>query len=226
MKELRWKNWSGSLSFSPGEIATPESEEQVAELVTAAARENRKLRVVGAGHSSSSLVKTRDILLSLKHFRGAEDPDPASGRVTILGGMTVKEAGKEAFRYGLAMHNTGDVDVQTIAGAIGTGTHGTGVALKNLSSMLAGVRMVTGTGEIIEASADNEEELFRALQVAMGTCGIFLKMRLQLERHTVFTEKNGAFPLKNALKILMILKITGILTSTGIPVATWLKFVS
>jgi FAD/FMN-containing dehydrogenase len=206
MEKPRWKNWSGSLSFSPGEIATPESEEEVVDLVKAAAKGGRKVRVVGAGHSSSPLVKTRDVLLSLKHFRGAEDPDEESGRLTILSGMTVKEAGKEAFRYGLAMHNTGDVDVQTIAGAIGTGTHGTGVELKNLSSMLAGVRMVTGNGEILEASIDNDKELFRGLQVAMGTCGIFLKMRLQLEKAYRLHRKEWCVPIDKCLENLEDLK--------------------
>src|SRR5690606_22945989 len=122
-----------------------------------------------------------DILLSLNHFKGVENPDNEKNRATVLAGMTVKEAGKGIYRYGLAMHNTGDVDIQTVAGAIGTGTHGTGKNLKNLSSMLAGVRMVTGTGEILETSIDDDPQLFRALQVALGSCGIFLKMRLQLE---------------------------------------------
>ncbi len=206
MEKPRWKNWSGSLSFSPGAIATPESEEEVVELVQAAAREKRKVRVVGAGHSSSPLVKTRDVLLSLKHFKGAEEPDPETGRLTILSGMTVKEAGKEAFRYGLAMHNTGDVDVQTIAGAIGTGTHGTGVGLKNLSSMLAGVRMVTGNGEILEASIEDDKDFFRALQVAMGSCGIFLKMRLQLQKAYRLHRKEYCVPIEKCLENLEDLK--------------------
>ncbi|MCM4160839.1 FAD-binding protein [Antarcticibacterium flavum] len=206
MEKPRWKNWSGSLSFSPGEIATPESEEEVVDLVKAAAKENRKIRVVGAGHSSSPLVKTRDVLLSMKHFRGAGDLDEDSGRLSILSGMTVKEAGKEAFRYGLAMHNTGDVDVQTIAGAIGTGTHGTGVELKNLSSMLAGVRMVTGKGEILEASIDDDKDLFRALQVAMGTCGIFLKMRLKLKKAYRLHRKEWCVPIEKCLENLEDLK--------------------
>ncbi|PKD16226.1 oxidoreductase [Salegentibacter salinarum] len=200
MTDFRWKNWSGSLSFTPGKIVTPESEEEVVALVKTAQRENRKIRVVGAGHSSSPLVKTKDILLSLKHFQGAEEPDTDSHRLTILGGMTVKDAGKEAFRYGLAMHNTGDVDVQTIAGAIGTGTHGTGVKLKNLSSMLVGVRMVTGTGEILETTSDNDKELFRALQLAMGTCGIFLKMRLQLEKTYHLHRKEWCVPIEKCLE--------------------------
>jgi FAD/FMN-containing dehydrogenase len=172
MGNKEWKNWSGSLRFTPGKVVTPESEEEVVQLIKAARKDNKKLRVVGAGHSSSPLVKTDDILFSLKNFKGVEAPDLQKNRATVLAGMTVKEAGKDLYRHGLAMHNTGDVDVQTVAGTIGTGTHGTGRELPNLSSMLVGVRMITGTGEIIDTNIEEDEELFRALRVAMGTCGI------------------------------------------------------
>lgn len=192
--------------FEPGQVATPENEEEVAELIKIAAKTNRKIRVAGAGHSSSPLVQTNDILLSLKNFKGVELPDPETNRATVLAGMTVKEAGKELHRYGLAMHNTGDVDVQTVAGAIGTGTHGTGVELKNLSSMLAGVRMVTGTGEIVEASIDDDKDLFKALQVALGTCGIFLKMRLELQPSYKLHRKEWCVPIEKCLENLEDLK--------------------
>lgn len=206
MSERRFKNWSGSMVFEPNQIATPESEEEVVEIIKTASRDNKKVRVVGAGHSSSPLVKTRDILLSLKHFKGVEAPNLETNRATVLAGMTVKEAGVDLHRYGLAMHNTGDVDIQTLAGAIGTGTHGTGVKLKNLSSMLAGVRMVTGKGEILEASIDSDKELFRALQLAMGTCGIFLKMHLQLEPTYYLYRKEWCVPIKKCLENLEDLK--------------------
>lgn len=201
-----WKNWSGSLRFTPGEIYTPESEEEVVALVNKARVEKRKVRVVGAGHSSTPLVKTDDYLLSLKHFKGVENPDSNKNRATVLAGMTVKEAGKELHRYGLAMHNTGDVDVQTVAGAIGTGTHGTGERLQNLSSMLVGVRMVTGKGEIIERGIEEDEDLFHALRVALGTCGIFLKMRLQLQPTYELHRKEWCVPISKCLENLKDLK--------------------
>ncbi|MDT0685676.1 D-arabinono-1,4-lactone oxidase [Autumnicola psychrophila] len=194
MKNKEWKNWSGSLSFKPEQVITPESEEEIVQLVKKARRENRKLRVVGAGHSSSPLVKTKDILLSLKHFKGVEAPDLEKNRATVLAGMTVKEAGKDLYRYGLAMHN--------VAGAIGTGTHGTGRELRNLSSMLVGVRMITGTGEVIEKTIEEDEELFRALRVALGTCGIFLKMRLQLQPFFKLQRKEWCVPIEKCLENL------------------------
>jgi len=173
-----WKNWSGSLSFRPAETVTPESEEEVGFIVENAARVEKNVRVVGAGHSSSSLVETKDLLLSLHHFKGVESPDLNRNQATVLGGSTVHEAGSLLHDYGLAMHNTGDVDVQTVAGAIGTGTHGTGRELQNLSAMLIGVRMITGTGELVVI---DDKELLQALRVSLGSCGIFLNMRLQLQ---------------------------------------------
>lgn len=200
------KNWSGSMVFTPGQVFEPESEEQVCQLVKQAHSENKKIRVAGAGHSSSPLIKTEDYLLSLRHFRGVEDPDPETNRATVPVGMTVKEAGKDLFRYGLAMHNTGDVDVQTLAGAIGTGTHGTGVELPNLSNMLYGVKMVTGTGEIVELSRETDEEAMRALQVSLGSCGIFLKMRLQLEPVYQLYRREYCVSLKDCMDNLEDLK--------------------
>lgn len=175
-----WRNWSGSLTFSPTAVQKPDTEEEVAEIVKIASKSGKKVRVVGAGHSSSRLVETTDILISLEKFTGISDVDNNLYRAALKAGMQIHEAGEELNRAGLAMHNTGDVDVQTVAGAIGTGTHGTGKKLQNLSAMLVGVRMVTGKGEIKNFSIEKDPELFKALRVALGSMGIFIKMHLQL----------------------------------------------
>lgn len=201
-KTKNWKNWSGSLRFRPGEICQPESEEEISEIVKNASASGRKIRVVGAGHSSSALVETEDILLSLGHFKGVEAIDKAGHQATVLPGMTVKEAGKDLFRYGLAMHNTGDVDVQTLAGAISTGTHGTGKKLQNLSSMMSGARLVTGTGEIVEVSDKKDEEQMRAIRLSLGTCGIFLNMRVELSPAYQLFRKEWCVHIEDCLKNL------------------------
>lgn len=173
-----WSNWSGSLRFTPGSLEKPADEAQLAELVRRAASERRVVRVVGAGHSSSSLVETGDVLVSLERFQGLVSHD--TDEATIRSGMTVHDAGKAFREVGLAMPNTGDVDVQTMAGAIGTGTHGTGKQLQNLASMLIGVRMVNGQGEIAEYSIEQQPDFFRALRVSLGALGIFTQIRLRL----------------------------------------------
>lgn len=175
-----WSNWSGSLRFVPGSYEQPSSEEELAALVHKAADKQQTVRVVGAGHSSSPLVKTGQVLVSLEELKEVKVHDLAKSQAWVGGGVLVHEAGEQLHQLGMATHNTGDVDVQTIAGAIGTGTHGSGITLPNLSTMLIGGRLVTSEGELIELSAEQDPKLFQALRVSLGTLGIFSSLKLQL----------------------------------------------
>jgi FAD/FMN-containing dehydrogenase len=177
---LEWKNWSGSVRFHPDDIQTPENDEALASLVRRAGEQGRVVRVVGAGHSSSPLVETSELLVSLEKFKGLESHDNAAGEAVLRAGMTVHEAGSTLLEHGLALHNTGDVDVQTLEGAIGTGTHGTGAKLQNLSSMLIGVRMVNARGEIVECHEQSDPKTLRALRVSLGSLGIFTALRVRV----------------------------------------------
>lgn len=175
-----WSNWSGSLRFAPARILEPTSEDELAHHVRQAAAAGWTVRVVGAGHSSSPLVETRDSLVSLTKLRGMESHDAAADEAVIRGGATLAEAGRELFTVGLALPNLGDVDVQTVAGAIGTGTHGTGRTLPNLAMTLVGGRFVTATGEIIPFSIEHDRDLVRAMRVSLGALGILTALRLRL----------------------------------------------
>lgn len=180
-RHREWTNWSGSLRFTPAEIALPKSEDELADIVRKASEEHRNMRVAGAGHSSMPLVETREVLVSLEKMKGVVSHDCDRGRVTILPGMSVGEAGKALLDLGLAMHNTGDVDIQLLSGAIGTGTHGSGWTLRNLSWMLAGTRLVTASGEVREYSVDTDPDFMSAARVALGALGIFSTLTLQLQ---------------------------------------------
>jgi len=174
--KFHWQNWSGSLRFEPGEICTPSTEEEAAKVVRSAAEQGRVVRVVGAGHSSSPLVETSDVLLSLEKLRGMESHDADSREATVLAGTSLKQAGEELFAAGLALHNLGDVNVQTAVGAVSTGTHGSGKTLQNLATALAGGRMITARGEI----RDIPEEQILAFRCSLGAHGIFTAVRLRL----------------------------------------------
>lgn len=176
-----WSNWSGSLKFTPGEVIEPDSEEMVQKVVQKALEENKKIRVVGKGHSSSPLVVTDQILISLKKFKAVERVDQNNSTAWIGSGLTVKEGGSKLLEHELSFHNTGDVDVQTVAGAISTGTHGTGIKLKNLSSMLIGCRMICSDGQIKEYTEQQHgKDFFDALRVSLGTFGIMTNIKLKL----------------------------------------------
>ena len=175
-----WRNWSGSLRFTPGKIEQPGDEEALAAIIRQALERGHHVRMVGAGHSSSPLVETNDVLVSLDHFSGIESFDGDTHQATVRTGMTVHEAGEALFDAGLALHNTGDVDVQTLVGAISTGTHGSGRSLQNLSAALVGVRLVDGQGRIVECDETTDPDFMRAARVALGTLGAYTAVRLQL----------------------------------------------
>jgi FAD/FMN-containing dehydrogenase len=175
-----WSNWSGSLRFAPGEIRSPANEDELAEIVRGAAQSGRCVRVVGSGHSSTPLVETSDTLVSLEHFRGLESFEASGREATIRAGTTLKEANSALLEVGLAVHNLGDVDFQTVAGVVGTGTHGTGRTLPIIPDALTGVRLVDGSGEIREFRAEDDPDFFRAARVSLGALGIFTSLRMRM----------------------------------------------
>jgi FAD/FMN-containing dehydrogenase len=173
-----WSNWSGSLRFTPATIAIPDNEEELQNIIRKASSEAKTVRVCGAGHSSTPLVKTSDILVSMEHFKGIISKE--DNIITIRSGMMLKEANQAFLEHGLALENLGDVDLQALVGAIGTGTHGTGKNLHILSNHLVGGRLVNGKGEVVDFSMEKDRDLTLAARVALGSLGIFTQLRLRL----------------------------------------------
>ena len=174
-------NWSGSVRFTPKTRVWPANEEAISAYVQDAAVRSRVVRVVGSGHSSSPLVHSPDILMSMRDLHGLIDYDLQRSQAVLGAGTKLHDAGQILHSVGLGMQNLGDVDTQTIAGVISTGTHGSGRKLQNISATLIGARVVTGTGEIVEWSVEDQPDLIRAARVSMGLLGIFTSVRLQLQ---------------------------------------------
>lgn len=175
-----WVNWSGSVIFSPSRIEKPRHEEELAQLIRRANEDNQIVRVVGAGHSSVPLMATNDVLVSMEKFNTLISHDLEKQEAVIGAGLTVQEAGQALLKVGLAMHNTGDIDQQTVAGAIATGTHGTGRTLQNLATMLIGARLVNGSGEIVDYNIEDDPEIIPGLRASLGGLGILTAIRLKL----------------------------------------------
>lgn len=174
-------NWSGSLRFIPRSQVWPATEQAVCVYVRDAAARGRKIRVAGSGHSSSPIVQTPDILMSMRDHHGLIDYDLHSHRAMVGAGTVLHDLGSILHNVGLGMQNLGDVDTQTIAGVISTGTHGSGRKLQNISATLIGVRAITGNAEVVDWSVEQHPDLINAARVSMGLLGIFTAVRLQLE---------------------------------------------
>lgn len=175
-----WTNWSGSLRFTSQEYVRPEDEDMLAAVIRRSHAAGKKIRLAAAGHSSSPLVATPDMLLHLHHFKGLVSYDAIRRTATFRTGTTIHEANMELQRVGLALFNTGDVDVQTLAGAIATGTHGSGRALQNLASILQGVRMIDYEGNVQVFSEETHADVMRAMRVSLGALGIFTEITVSV----------------------------------------------
>ncbi|MFU1797010.1 D-arabinono-1,4-lactone oxidase [Paenibacillus azoreducens] len=180
-----WKNWSGIVSSTPRHIVYPKSVEEVTDLVRSCAKESRGIRVIGAGHSFTPLVQTGDVLLSLDHLAGVEPVDEISRSVWIWAGTRLRDLSEALYRQGWAQENLGDIDTQSIGGAIGTGTHGTGIRFGSLSTQMIEAQVVTASGELVTCSEHHHREIFKALQVSLGMLGIIVKVRLRVVPRTV-----------------------------------------
>lgn len=176
--DVEWRNWAGDESCRPKAIVHPDSIEEIAAAIGRAVREDLCVRVVGAGHSFSDIVCTAGMLLVLDRFQRVLDVDPESRLVRVQAGITIAQLNARLAEHGLALENLGDIDVQSIAGAISTATHGTGARLRNIPSQVAGMTLVLADGSTLECSREHDPELFRAAQVSLGALGVIAEVTL------------------------------------------------
>ena len=160
-----WHNWSGSVGSTPRQIARPGSTNGLVRMIEEFGRDGRYVRVVGSSHSFTPLVQTDDVLMSLDNLQGIEKIDAEHGRMTGLGGTKLKHLGDVLYAHGLAQENLGDINVQSIAGAISTGTHGTGVRFGSLATQVEGLTLVTASGELPECSPEHNPDIFKAVRI-------------------------------------------------------------
>lgn len=173
-----WRNWSGGVVGRPAAVAQPATEAEVQAVVRLAAERGLPVRVVGAGHSFTPAAETRGILVSLDRLSGIVRVDAASREVTVRAGTRLGELFELLESRGLALANQGDIDRQSIAGAISTGTHGTGLAFTGLAGMVRGMRLVTADGSVRVLSPDTHPEELDLARLSLGALGIITEVTL------------------------------------------------
>ncbi len=213
-----WRNWSGIARCHPAAQPVPASEDEVAALLRAG---TGPVRCAGAGHSFTALVPTPGTLLSLDRLSGIVHADPATRRVTVGAGTRIGVLARALDPLGLALDNQPDIDVQTLAGAFATGTHGTGATLPAMHAHVTALRLVTPSGDVVAASRTQRPEVFDAARVAMGSLGVvtqvelavrprfFLKRRVWLERTERLLDEAPAHADRHRHFELYVLPFTG-----------------
>lgn len=186
VQRKRWKNWSKTCECTPEKILFPSSIEEVVSFVKEAAKQKKKIRVVGAGHSFTNLVKTDDWLVSLDLLNGIEQLDEAASTVTVLGGTRLFQLGEMLGQEGYSQENLGDINVQSIAGAISTGTHGTGLEFGSIPTQVVELVIVTASGEVLTVSEEQNPRYFKACLISLGVLGIIVKVTLKIIKTPIY----------------------------------------
>lgn len=186
-----WRNWSGSVRAHPREIARPQTEAALAALVAAAP----KVRVAGAGHSFMPLCDTNGVLISLDALEGGIEISADRARVWAPAGWSLAKLTAALWAEGLSLINQGDVNPQALAGAIGTGTHGTGEKLGSLSTTARAFRVVLADGRVVTCSAGENADLYRAQRVGLGMLGVVTRIEIDVIPAYQLEETLTAMPL-------------------------------
>jgi FAD-linked oxidoreductase len=193
------RNWAGDQIWAPEVVEEPRSESELIEAVGRAG----KLRVIGSGHSFTDIALTDGVQVSLRRMDRVLDSDSA-GLVRVEGGIRLRELGVELARRGLAMENLGDVDAQTLAGALATGTHGTGVGFRNLPSQVEGMRLVTADGSVLDVRDGDD---LRAARISLGALGVVTEVTLRCQPLYTLRRTDERRPLDETLEQLQELAL-------------------
>ncbi len=171
----RWINWGGNQQSLAVDVLTPGTVDEVAAQVKEASGTGRRVKAVGSGHSFTAIAVADDQRMLLHRLTGLVSID--GPLVTVQAGMQLTKLNAILAEHGLAMPNLGDIDVQTVAGAISTGTHGTGIEHATLASCVEAVKLVTGDGEVLTVTKD--DEIFGAARLGLGALGILVEVTLR-----------------------------------------------
>ncbi|TFD53432.1 FAD-binding protein [Cryobacterium frigoriphilum] len=186
-----WRNWARTEAVRPVRVERPATPGAVQRAVLAAARAGLRIKAVGTGHSFTGIALAPGVLLDLHDLSGLLSVDAGAQRATFAAATPLHRIPRLLQPWGLALHNLGDIDRQTLAGAVSTGTHGTGGALGGLSTRIVALTLVTGDGSLLQVSETENADLLPALRVGLGALGIIVDLTVQcvpqFEVHAVET---------------------------------------
>ncbi|WP_326700395.1 FAD-binding protein [Streptomyces sp. NBC_01754] len=175
----RWENWARTERATPDRTVSPSSTEEVATVVTAAAAAGSSVKAVGSGHSFSGIAVAEGVQLRPDRLTGVVRADTGSGLVTVRAGMPLHRLNPLLAELGLALEIVGDIDRQTVAGALTTGTHGSGGRFGIMATQVRELELVLADGSVVTCSAVERPDLFAAARVSLGALGVITTVTLQ-----------------------------------------------
>ncbi|WP_312800838.1 D-arabinono-1,4-lactone oxidase [Corynebacterium variabile] len=188
-----WHNWSRAQTAHPQAFVQPATEAELVGVVRDAAARGLHVKTVGAGHSFTPAAVTDGVLVNLDNLTGLVHVDKDAMEVTFLAGTRLRDIPGLLRPHGLALANQGDVDPQSLAGALSTSTHGTGVGFTGFAGMVRGLRIVTADGVVHDAGPG--DPLFECGRVSIGALGVLTQVRMAVVDTFILSAVEKAEPL-------------------------------
>ena len=173
-----WTNFSCRHSVRPRRSVIPADLDELRRVLKDAAADGSRVRVVGGGHSYNDVAVAPEIQVSLRRLNKILHVDTGTGQVTVQGGATLHEIRTEMAKHGLAFANMGDIDRQSIGGALSTGTHGTGLDAPAFAGQVTALELMLADGSTVRATPE-DPDLFDAARVSLGALGIIVSVTIQ-----------------------------------------------
>ena len=189
--DMKWSNWSGRQTSDPQSIVNPTTLDEMRAAVAIASANAWVIRAVGASHSHSRVAASDGMVIETDGWGGVVGTEhrPEGPVATVRAGTRIHQLGPPLHRAGLALRNQGDIDRQSVAGAIATGTHGTGPTLGNFSSSVVGLRILLADGSIVDCGPTVEPELFAAARHSLGGIGVVTEVDLAVRPRYLLHER-------------------------------------
>jgi FAD-linked oxidoreductase len=175
-----WINWAGNQQSKPVRIERPTSELEVVEVVRRAVAERLRVKVVGSGHSFTGIAVPDEVMVDLTRMNRVVNVDHTRGVITVQAGIVLSDLNAYLELHQLSMPNLGDVTYQTLAGAVSTSTHGTGLQRTGLAAQIRAFKLVAASGEVLACDPGQNAEIFHCGRVSLGALGVITEVTLNV----------------------------------------------
>jgi FAD-linked oxidoreductase len=173
---------------------SPASADELAAELRKAAEDGLTAKAVGSGHSFTAAAATGGVLIRPEGLTAIRSIDKAAGTVTAEAGVQLRQLNAALAAEGLSLTNMGDIMEQTVAGAVSTGTHGTGRDSGAVAGQITALELVTADGSMLTCSADERPEVFAAARVGLGALGVISAVTFAVEPVFLLTAREEPMP--------------------------------
>jgi L-gulonolactone oxidase len=172
----------------------PRNTQEVVDLV----KTGRKIRCIGTGHSWSELAPTDDILMATDSLNRILSINNITNTATIQAGAKLENLNTELWAQGYSFSNLGSIARQSLAGAISTATHGSGINFQVLASQVTNFKLVNTAGEIVVIDKVADADLFNSAIISLGSLGIVTEMTIKIDPKFLLHERSGLMDFEEA----------------------------